>query len=103
LIEYFEAYPYDLKSTKNYLFFNPKTQQPIKRGQAWKFITRIYKEVGLRGLMKVNIEGAMIAAGQNLKRRLKHKLELFCVFFKKTFFLGHHQKSQTFSTACKVT
>ncbi len=37
----------------------------------------------LRGLLKVNIEGVMIAAGQNLKRFLKHRLEeCFCFFFK---------------------
>lgn len=29
----------------------------------------------LRGLLKVNIEGVMIAAGQNLKRLLKHRQE----------------------------
>jgi hypothetical protein len=29
----------------------------------------------LRGLLKVNIEGVMIAAGQNLKRLIKHRLE----------------------------
>lgn len=39
----------------------------------------------LRGLLKVNIEGVMIAAGQNLKRLLKHKLEHFCVFQKVIF------------------
>lgn len=49
LIEYLDAYPYVLKNSTNYLFFNPKTQQPIKRGQAWKFITAICKQVGLRG------------------------------------------------------
>ena len=31
------------------MFFNPKTNQPIKGGQAWKFITAISREVGLRG------------------------------------------------------
>jgi hypothetical protein len=35
----------------------------------------------LRRLLKVNIEGVMVAAGQNLKRLLKRKLAvLFCVF-----------------------
>jgi hypothetical protein len=28
-----------------------------------------------QGLLKVNIEGVMIAAGQNLKRLIKHRLE----------------------------
>jgi hypothetical protein len=32
----------------------------------------------LRGLIKVNIEGMMITAEQNLKRLLKHTLEDFC-------------------------
>ena len=34
----------------------------------------------LRGLHKVNIEGMMIAAGQNLKRLVKHRLEKLCSF-----------------------
>jgi hypothetical protein len=32
----------------------------------------------LRGLHKVNIEGMMIAAGQNPKRLIKHHLEKLC-------------------------
>jgi site-specific recombinase XerD len=31
------------------LFSNTKTNYPIKRGQAWKIITAICQEVGLRG------------------------------------------------------
>jgi integrase len=37
---------------ENYVFFNPKTNhysRPIKRGQSWKFITTICREVGLMG------------------------------------------------------
>ena len=49
LEEYIEAYPYRIKETENFLFFNPRTMQAIKRGQAWKFITAICDEVGLRG------------------------------------------------------
>ena len=49
LVEYLEAYPFVLKDTRSYLFFNPRTRESIKRGQAWKFITNICKEVGLRG------------------------------------------------------
>jgi len=41
LIEYLREYPHIENSEDNFLFFNPKTYQPIKRGQAWKFITRI--------------------------------------------------------------
>ena len=35
----------------------------------------------LRGLLKVSIEGVMIAAGQNIKRLLKYRLEEFFCFF----------------------
>ena len=38
----------------------------------------------LRGLHKVNIEGAMIAAGQNIKRLLKHALDDFCLVFNRS-------------------
>jgi len=34
----------------------------------------------LRRLRKVNIEGVMVAAGQNLKRLMKHHLESFFLF-----------------------
>lgn len=49
LVEYLDAYPFVLDDPWSYLFFNPRTRQPIKRGQAWKFITAICWEVGLRG------------------------------------------------------
>lgn len=49
LNEYLEVYPNRAKASDNFLFFNPRTLQPLKRGQAWKFITAICKEVGLRG------------------------------------------------------
>ena len=39
----------------------------------------------LRGLHKVNIEGMMIAAGQNLKRLIKHAADDFCLFFNRSF------------------
>jgi len=32
----------------------------------------------LRGLHKVNIEGMMVAAGQNLKRLIKHHTKMLC-------------------------
>ena len=50
--EYLTAYPYIAQSPEHFLFFNTKTHdytQPIKRGQAWKFITAICREVGLSG------------------------------------------------------
>ena len=49
LSEYMEAYPFRAKASEYFFFFNPRTMQPLKRGQAWKFITKICKEVGLRG------------------------------------------------------
>jgi len=45
----------------------------------------------LRGLHKVNIEGMMIAAGQNLKRLIKHRLE-------KIWFLAQYLISRLFPT-----
>jgi len=56
----------------------------------------------LRGLKKVNFEGMMIAARQNLKRLIKHRLE-------KLYFLTQYLISRlfprdvsTFSTACII-
>lgn len=49
LTEYLGEFPHIAKGGENFLFFNPKTKQPIKRGQAWKFITTICAEVGLQG------------------------------------------------------
>lgn len=49
LTEYLGEYPHIVKGGENFLFFNPKTNQPIKRGQAWKVITNICTEVGLQG------------------------------------------------------
>jgi len=49
LREYMDVYPHITQSPDNYLFFNPKTQHPLKRGQAWKFISSICGEVGLQG------------------------------------------------------
>ena len=49
LTEYLKEYPYIAKEGENFLFFNPKTNQPIKRGQAWKVITNICADVGLQG------------------------------------------------------
>jgi hypothetical protein len=48
-------------------------------GEAKDF--RRLRRFRLRGLLKVNIEGVMVAAGQNLKRLIKHKSnELFYLF-----------------------
>ena len=52
LEEYLAAYPNSRKKLQNYIFFNSQSSDyshPIKRGQAWKFITSICQEVGLSG------------------------------------------------------
>jgi hypothetical protein len=53
----------------------------------------------LRGLQKVNIEGMMIAAGQNLKRLIMYRLEkLFC-FLRRLVSQSIPERVVTFSTA----
>lgn len=50
--EFLGAYPQIANDPDNYIFFNTKDNNykvPIKRGQAWKNITTICQEVGLRG------------------------------------------------------
>jgi len=50
--EYLAAYPKIASDPQHFLFFNTKDYdftEPIGRGQAWKFITAICKQVGLRG------------------------------------------------------
>ncbi len=52
LDEYLSAYPGITSDPDNFVFFNSKANsfcEPIKRGQAWKFITSICQNVGLRG------------------------------------------------------
>ena len=52
LDEYLAAYPRVASDPDNYVFFNTKAnsfREPIKRGQAWKFITSICADIGLRG------------------------------------------------------
>jgi integrase len=52
LNEYLEAYRGVSDDAENFVFFNTKTNgyaEPIKRGQAWKFIVSICHEVGLPG------------------------------------------------------
>lgn len=52
LDEYLSAYPGITDGPDNYVFFNSKAnsfREPIKRGQAWNFITSICQNVGLRG------------------------------------------------------
>ena len=50
--EYLAAYPAIIADGNHFIFFNTKANiylQPIRRGQAWKVITSICKQVGLRG------------------------------------------------------
>jgi len=52
LEEYFAAYPEIIGDQNNFIFFNTKVNgfmRPIRRGQAWKVITTICHQVGLRG------------------------------------------------------
>ena len=52
----------------------------------------------LRRLLKVNIEGVMIAAGQNLKRLIKHHLGMLFSFLRFTFSSLNPRLILTFST-----
>lgn len=47
--DYLKEYPHIADNRENFLFFNPNTHQPLKREQAWKFITKICADVGLHG------------------------------------------------------
>jgi site-specific recombinase XerD len=52
LEEYLAAYPAIITDGNHFIFFNSKANsflQPIRRGQAWKVITSICQQVGLRG------------------------------------------------------
>jgi hypothetical protein len=56
----------------------------------------------LRRLLKVNIEGVMVAAGQNLKRLIKHNLSMHFSFLKVAFSRSNFHPSPTFSTSWDV-
>jgi len=52
LKEYMSAYPVISDDPANFVFFNTNVNsytEPIKRGQAWKFVKSICKDVGLNG------------------------------------------------------
>ena len=52
LKEYLRIYPGVTRNSEHFVFFNTKTNdysEPIKRGQAWKFIVSVFSEVGLPG------------------------------------------------------
>ncbi|MCJ7658061.1 MAG: transposase [Anaerolineales bacterium] len=57
------------------------------------------RRFSLRGLHKVNIEGMMIAAGQNLKRLIKHRLEKLCFLAQYLISRLFPTEVSTFSTA----
>jgi hypothetical protein len=57
----------------------------------------------LRRLLKVNIEGVMVAAGQNLKRLIKRKFGvLFCLLPRMAYPRSIFNPTLIFSTACKL-
>jgi transposase len=56
----------------------------------------------LRGLHKVNIEGIMIAAGQNLKRLIKHHTENLLYLSQNLTSNLFPIRPNTFSTSCKI-
>ncbi len=56
----------------------------------------------LRRLIKVNIEGVMVAAGQNLKRLINHNLNMLFSFFKTAFSRSNFHPIPTFSTPWKL-
>ena len=52
LDEYLGAYPEIIRDQTNFIFFSTEDhhfREPIKRGQAWKIVTGICHQVGLRG------------------------------------------------------
>ncbi len=52
LTQYLTAYPNIASNPDHFVFFSSKFNgytQPLKRGQAWKFITSICQQVGLHG------------------------------------------------------
>jgi hypothetical protein len=56
----------------------------------------------LRRLLKVNIEGVMIAAGQNLKRLIKPNLGMLFSFLESTILRANFHPLPTFSTGCSL-
>jgi hypothetical protein len=52
----------------------------------------------LRGLLKVNIEGVMVATGQNLKRLIKHKSNELFYLVDTYIWTSRHATIHTFST-----
>ena len=79
------------------LFSRRKTEEVFAyRGEAKDF--HRLRRFRLRGLQKANIEGVMIAAGQNLKRLLKNYQEKLFSFFERWLYDLFSLISWTFST-----
>ncbi len=60
------------------------------------------RQFRLRGLEKVNIEGVMVAAGQNIKRLLKQNATKLFSLFKWLSLLFQSPTPPTFSTGCSI-
>jgi len=88
---YHQTEPYKKASRKRSVWVEPLF------GEAKDF--HRLRRFRLRGLHKVNIEGMMIAAGQNLKRLVKHRLEKLCSFLWSVVFQPIPARIITFSTA----
>jgi len=56
----------------------------------------------LRRLLKVNIEGVMVAAGQNLKGLIKYHLSTLFSFLNTAFLRSNFYPTPTFSTPCYI-
>jgi len=80
---YYETEAYKKAARKRSVWIEPLLGEAKDFHRLRRFI--------LRGLHKVNIEGMMIAAGQNLKRLIKHRLEKLC-------FLAQYLISRLFPT-----
>jgi len=88
---YHQTEPYKKASRKRSVWVEPLF------GEAKDF--QRLRRFRLRGLRKVNIEGMMIAAGQNLKRLIMYRLEkLFC-FLRRLISQSIPERGVTFSTA----
>jgi hypothetical protein len=88
---YHETQAYKKASRKRILWVEPLF------GEAKDF--HRLRRFRLRGLHKVNIEGVMIAAGQNLKRLIKDRLEKVCCYLRRLVIQLILPRATTFSTA----
>lgn len=87
---YHQTEPYKKASRKRSVWVEPLF------GEAKDF--HRLRRFRLRGLKKVNIEGVMIAAGQNLKRLIKHRIQKLCSFLQNFISQLIPTRTITFST-----